>query len=119
MCESMFGKVNEFEWEGTRYVAVSHAGCGGCDFAIQCQKIHHIRVGCTEMSRPDGRDVIWVKAQPSKAKPEKAIRVIESYISSLEQGNEPDLTLDEVVNALKQVVQLAKTRFTPLPTRIN
>ena len=118
MEESLFGTVNEFEWDGTRYIAVDKSGCLGCDFRSQCKEMHGTAVGCTLMTRPDGRDVIWVKAQPSKTKPEKAIRVIESYISCLEQGSEPDFTLDEVVNALKRVVQLAKTNFKPT-IRIN
>lgn len=123
MEESLFGHVSEFEWKGTRYIAVKEAedsvtGCFGCDFATHCQQITGF-VGCTSGRRLDRRNVIWKKVQPSKAKPEKAIRVIESYISSLEQGNEPDITLEEVVSALKKVVVLAKTNLTPLPTRIN
>ena len=119
MGKSMFGTVNEFEWDGVHYVAVEEESCCGCDFTDQCSQMRHIRVGCTENNRPDGRSVIWKKAQPNKPKSGKAIRTIESYISCLEQGNEPDLTLDEVVNALKKVIQLAKTNFTPQPTRIN
>ena len=122
MEESMFGHVNEFEWKGTRYIAVNEEtpdGCTGCEFASECNKRHGVFVGCTSTRRLDRRNVIWKKTKPSKTKSEKAIQTIESYISCLEQGNEPDFMFDEMVSALKKVVQLAKTNLTPLPTRIN
>lgn len=110
MLKTLAGHTNQFTWMGEEYYATTTTrGCEGCDFKKHCKNIRAGGkfVGCTRGLRGDDREVIWKRS--SDITP-KYGDMIEAYIYYLEKGVEPNFSKDEVIEALKSLVALSRTK---------